>query len=261
MRGNKNWTIEDISYLEGNWGRVSIPTIAAHLERTINAVKLKANRIGLSRHIHSGSLITLNQFCEAIGKKTSYSWIKDRWVRLGLPVQYRKTIKKKYAMIDIEDFWKWAEHHKDVVDFSFEENILGKEPSWVKEARRASYLAKMNTKPWTLADDNKLKYMLNQYRYTYDDVCRELNRSEGAIKRRMVTLGLKQRPIRHYAKHWQDDETEMLLSMKEAGHCFEEIGRRLKRSGSAVRGKYERLQHPEYSKRWYRKMRAEGKIA
>ena len=255
--GGKKWTKEEIKYLEHSWGNVCIPTIAYNLGKTINAVKIRAYRRRLGRHLHSGSLITLCQLCEAINKKNSYSWIKDRWIRMGLPVRYQKSVKKKYAMIDIDEFWVWAEQHKDVVDFSFEENILGKEPEWVKEARRASYLAKMNTKPWTPADDNKLKYMLNQYQYTYDDVCRELNRSEGAIKRRMVTLGLKQRPIRHYAKHWQDDETEMLLSMKEAGHCFEEIGRRLKRSGSAVRGKYERLQHPEYSKRWYRSLRKE----
>lgn len=140
---------------------------------------------------------------------------------------------------------------------TIEENILGKEPDWVKEARRISYISKMNKHPWTSSDDSKLKYMLSQYRYTYDDICRELNRTEGAIKRRINTLGLKQRPIRHYDKQWQDEEVEMLLTMKDAGYCFEEIGRKLKRSGSAVRGKYERLQHPEYCKRWYRKMRSE----
>lgn len=248
MEQSYRWTKEELEYLESKWGYVAIPTIADNLGKSINAVKLKANRIGLRNHLHSGSLITLYQFCEAIGKKNSYAWIKDRWVRLGLPVKYQRTIKKRYAMIDIDDFWQWAEQHKDIVDFTFEENILGMEPSWVKEARKASYAKKMNKNPWTAADDCKLKYMLNQYRYTYDDFCRELNRTEGAVKRRILTLGLKQRPIRHYDKHWQDDEIEILLNMKNAGHCFEEIGRKLKRSGSAVRGKYERLQHPEYSK-------------
>lgn len=242
--------------LKINGGVISITTIAKNLGRSIQAVKLKANRQGLGRHIHSGTRITLNQFCEAIGKKNSYSWIKDRWVRLGLPVHYQKSISKKYAMIDIEEFWGWAEQHKDIVDFSLiEEGILGIEPEWVSTARKASWAAKMKTTPWTKSEDQKLEYLLKQCCFTYDDLCKQLNRTEGAIKRRICTLGLLYRPVRNYDRHWTDEETEILLTMRAAGYCWEEIGRTLNRSGSAVRGKYERLQNPDYFKRYYRKKR------
>lgn len=251
-----NWTEEDLIYLERSWGSISIPSIAKNLGRSVAAVKLKAARQGYGRHIHSGTRITLLQFCEAIGKKNSYSSIKQRWVKLGLPVHYQKSITKRYAMIDIDEFWKWAEQHKDLIDFSaFDARTFGAEPEWVKEARHASWLAKMNKKPWTTIEDQKLKNMLKQYRYTYNDLCVELNRTEGAIKRRISTLGLIQRPIKNYNRQWQDDEIETLLKMRAAGHCWEVIGRALKRSGSAVRGKYERLQNPEYCKRYYRNQR------
>ena len=256
MGSGTNWKQEELTYLGESWGAVSIPAIAAHLGRSVNAVKLKATRIGLGRHIHSGTRITLCQFCEAIGKKNSYGWIKDRWVRLGLPVHYQKSVKKRYAMIDIDEFWEWAESHKDLIDFNaFTEGTFGREPDWVKEARHASWLGKMKKTPWTPAEDKKLEDLLKRYAYTYNDLCIELNRTEGAIKRRITTLGLQYRPMRNYDKHWQDSEVETLLTMRAAGHCWEEIGRQLHRSGSAVRGKYERLQNPEYCKRYYRRQR------
>lgn len=256
MAANENWTQEELEYLKDRWGETSITAMAKHLGRSVNAVKLKAGRIGLGRHLHSGTRITLCQLCEAIGKKNSYGWIKDRWVRLGLPIHYQKSISKRYAMVDIDEFWEWAEKHKGLVDFSaFPKYTLGAEPDWVDEARHAAWLARTNKKPWTKAEDRMLETRLKEFRYTYNDLCKEMNRTEGAIKRRIITLGLAERPIRNYDKHWQDDEIETLLRMRSAGHCWEEIGRKLNRSGSAVRGKYERLQNPEYCKRYYRRQR------
>ena len=256
MGAGTNWTQQELDYLENSWGQTSIPAIAKHLGRSVNAVKLKAGRRGLGRHIHSGVRITLLQFCDAIGKRNSYGWIKDRWVRLGLPVHYQKSVSKRFAMIDIDEFWVWAEQHKDLIDFdAFVEGTFGEEPEWVKEARHASWLAKMKKTPWTPAEDKTLADLLKRYQYTYNDLCTLLNRTEGAIKRRIITLGLIERPVRNYDRQWQDDEIETLLTMRAAGHCWEEIGRALKRSGSAVRGKYERLQNPEYCKRYYRRQR------
>ena len=165
-------------------------------------------------------------------------------------------------MVDIDEFWDWAEQHKELIDFSvFEENILGLEPQWVKELRKGPGVYNTNYKVWSAAEDEKLKRMLLQYKYTYDDLRKEFDRSYSSIKSRIIRLNLKERPIRNYEKQWQDDEIEILISMKNDGYCFDEIGRRLKRSSDAVRGKYERLQCPELSKRWYAKMRKEGKIA
>lgn len=201
----KHWTDEEIEYLDTHWGSMSIPSIAKNLGRSVSAVKLKAGRLGYTRHIHSGQLITLNMFADAINK--SYSVIKTTWIKQGLPVKYRKSVNRKYRMIDIDDFWGWAEQHKGIIDFSqIEENILGKEPEWVKEARHISFRSRRSTKKWTSADDTKLKLMLSQYKYTYFDIAKELNRTEGAVKRRIFDLKLKQRPLRADVRKWTNDE-------------------------------------------------------
>lgn len=180
----------------------------------------------------------------------------NRWIENGLPIKSHLVKNSRFKVVDIDDFWKWAEQNKDIVNFSLmEENILGAEPEWVKEKRRIDIREKFKKTPWTEQEDNKLIRLLDEYKYTYNDLCKKLNRTEGAIKRRIITLGLIQRPIRNYDKHWTDKETEKLLTMKAKGHGWEEIGRALERSGSAVRGKYERLQNPEYCKRYYRNNR------
>lgn len=250
------WSKEEIDYLENAWGQVSMPSIASHLGRTVNAVKVKAVRLGLGAHIHGGVRITFYQLCKAIGKKNSYSSIKKTWLEHGFPVTYQRCVKNKWAMVDIEDFWKWAENHKMLVDFSLiEKGVLGKEPEWVDKARRASFAGKVKASKWTKSEDDILIALLKQYKYSYNDLCIRLNRTEGAIKRRIITLKLPYRPVRNYDRWWRDDEVETLLKMREQGHCFDEIGRALKRSGSAVRGKYERLQNPEYCKRYFRRRR------
>ncbi|MCH5201543.1 MAG: hypothetical protein J1F60_11365, partial [Oscillospiraceae bacterium] len=103
MGAGKGWKTEELEYLQDNWGTVSIPGIAKHLGRSIDAVKLKAQRIGLGRHLHSGVLLTLNQLCNAFGKNITYK-VKHRWIPAGLPVKYQKSITKRFAMIDIDEF-------------------------------------------------------------------------------------------------------------------------------------------------------------
>lgn len=252
---NKQWTKEELDLLQDKWGITSIPAIAAQLGRSINAIKVKAFRLGLRRHLHSGTDITLLQLCEALGKRNNYGWVKTSWVEKGLPVRYRRSIKKKYATISIDAFWKWAEQHKNLLDFStFPPLTLGKEPDWVFEKRHAdSTKCGLNKRKWSPSEDEKLKWLLNQYRHTYDELCHELNRSESSIKRRISTLGIKQRPLRRSNQKWTAKEISVLVHMFAAGYDFDQIGHKLNRSGLAVRGKYERLTNPEYMKQYHRR--------
>ena len=220
MGKTPNWTKEEVEYLNESWGTRSITAIARHLGRSVEACRQKALKTGLKRHIHSGERITFSQFCDAIGK--SYSWTKDKYVRLGLPIHYQASIEHRYAMIDIDEFWKWAETHKDDVDFSkIQKGILGKEPEWVKEARHASYIKCKRRTPWTKSEDERLIQMLKSYRYTYPELARILNRTEGAVKRRVSTLGTKYRPVRRDIKMWTDEEIDRMLELRAKGYGWD----------------------------------------
>lgn len=247
----KPWTKEELDYLSDSWGTVTIPKIAENLGRSVNAIKLKATRIGLGRHIHSGTYITVNQLAIAI--KHDY-WTVKNWAKYGLKIRNRRSVNKSYKVVEIEDFWKWAESHKPLIHFDrIEPLILGAEPKWVQEARRAAFNGKTSRAKWMATEDEILTRMLAQYKYSVGEIATALNRTEGAVKRRIYDLKLKQRPVKRADRKWTENQINILLDMLERGYSFEQIGKQLGRTGSAVRGKYEQLNNPEYMKRYNRR--------
>lgn len=258
----KTWTTAETDYLESSWGSTSITGIANKLNRSVSAIRNKAFRIGLGNFIDSGDDVSLNQIVRAFGNW--YSWTVAKWIKAGIPVKNKKIIQRKYRMVNLCDFWKWAEQHKNLLSFKdFELNALGKEPAWVDEKRKADQIKSITYKntPWTSADDAKLITMLNQYRYSYTDISRALSRTEGAIKRRFSTLGIKQRPLKRDNRFWTDEEVDILIDLKNKGYEFGYIGSQIGRSGLSCRGKYELTQFPDRNKRYYRRMMEEKRKA
>jgi len=244
MGAGKKWSKEELEFLEKNWGKYTIPYIAKKLNRTIKAVKMKAYRIGLGRHIHSGEYITVNQLMKALGRNGGTNHTIKHWTQKGLPVKTKRTLKKKFKIIYIEEFWKWAKKNRMLIDFSkVEENILGEEPAWVKEQRKADIAAsRYKNTPWTKEEDSLLKSMLKLYRYSYRDISIRLRRTEGAIKRRMITLGIKERPLKADNHNpWSQEEIDILVEMYNKGYIAEVIAEKIPKSALAISGKIERM--------------------
>lgn len=243
----RRWSDEDIEYLESSWGAVSIKGIAKKLGRSINAVKLKAQRIGLddARTHYDG--ITVSQLSSVLN--TDYGTLKN-WIKSYSFPAKKKTfaVENKVLVVAYDDFWKWAEDNKHMLDFSRLERLsIGPEPEWVEEKRKADQLTKLHTPkphntPWSTGDDARLKWMLQQHRYSYPEIANEVKRTQAAVKRRILDLGLKERPVRlPNNRKYTEKEEKQLVEMLEKGYCFEEISERLDRSAFGVRGKAERM--------------------
>jgi len=243
--GTRHWMEEELEFMESRWGEMSILGIAKCLKRSINAIRLKALKIELGWHLHSGEYITLSQLFQALGRNKSYSYALISWVkRRGLPVKIRKSIKRKYRVIYLDDFWRWAERNRTFIDFSkVPRGILGKEPAWVEEQRKADELFALYKKtPWTPEEDAMLRTMLNSYRYSYRDISIRLKRTESAIKRRILDLGLKQRPLKADNHNpWTKEEEKMLVDLYNKGYKPEVIAEFIDRSALAIKGKIERM--------------------
>ena len=137
----------------------------------------------------------------AIYGKNMLGYTSDRLIRYGLPVKWHVVKKNRFRVIDIDAFWKWAEDNKSILDFSrFEKYGLGAEPDWVDVKRKADYkklqLHGQHNAAWTKTEDDKLRYLLSKETYTYSDLAAELRHSEGAIKRRILDLGINKKPVR-----------------------------------------------------------------
>ncbi|MBT2696371.1 hypothetical protein J7E79_02830 [Bacillus sp. ISL-40] len=242
-----SWTKDDLDFLQDRWGQISFKTIAQKLNRSVDAVKQKAFDLSLGDASLSFEGITLHQL--ALATNISYSVYKN-WVNLyDFPIK-RKVFayEMKVQVVRYHDWWKWAEKNKQMIDFSrIEKNILGAEPDWVEGKRNADFIKrtkikKSHNQAWTTEEDNILKGMLNAYKHTYPEIAQRVNRSEGAVKRRILDLGLKARPIRlnNHIKY-TPEEVKMIETLFDKGHCLEDIASRMNKSAIGVRGKMERM--------------------
>lgn len=247
MGSEKNWSNEELEYLEDKWGVVSVGRMSKTLNRTKNAILIKKNRLGLGGFLENGDYITYSQLLMALygtdNPQSAYR-INKSWS--DFPIKTKKVDNCNFKIVYIEDFWKWSEKNKRNMDFSkMEENILGLEPDWVKRKREIDFKCRTKTSPWTKAEDLKLERLLNQYKHTYTDLSAEFNRTEDAIRRRIYDLAIDIKPVRAKIKKWTPEEEELLISMYEDGWSLEKIGQRLGRTGQSVRGKIGLIKNPE----------------
>ena len=240
--GKYKWTEEDELYLQENWGIKSIPTIAKNLQRTENAVIIRAHRLGLGSVLMGGDYITLNQLLIAVvGTNSGYgykikSWVKNR----GLPVHTKKVNKNSFKVVYLDEFWEWARDNRSFIDFSkMEPLILGEEPEWVAEQRKKDFAAYaiQRKDPWTPLEDQRLLHLLEQHRYGYKEMSELLHRSAGAIQRRCQDLGTKLRPIKSEFSSWTQRDYRILACGIKNGDSYTVIGNAIGKSEKAVRGK------------------------
>lgn len=237
----KQWTAAEKEYLEENYGKTSIPTLAKRLNRSENAIMIMRGKLGLGSFLDNGEHVTFRQLLLALGfEEYSYyfiSWIKNR----NFPVHRKKVINNSFLVVYLEEFWEWADKNRTFLDFSkFEENALGLEPEWVKSKRKADVKRSLSyiKTPWTPVEDSRLRKYLREYKYTYPELSKKLNRTEGAIQRRIVDLKLKERPLKadnHIS--WTKEEFCLLGQMINAGNTYEEMSEAIGKSTKAIRGK------------------------
>lgn len=242
----KNWTQEELDYLESVWGTVSIPTIADRLGRSVDAIKVKASKLQLGPVLLAGDYITLNQLVRAVtGTHNVYTYHLTSWVeKRGLPIHTKKVNQCSFRVVFLREFWEWAERNRSFIDFSrMEPMILGEEPEWVAAQRRKDFesYALQRKDPWTPLEDQRLLHLLEMQKYGYRELSEMLHRSAGAIQRRCTDLKTKLRPVRAENRGpdstWTSDDFAILADGIKSGDSYTAIGNRIGKSEKAVRGK------------------------
>lgn len=244
--GARHWTPEEYARLAEEWGMYSIGTIAEHLGRSELAVKEKASRMGLGPHLDASDRISLNVLLQELGVTkggSCYSFSYQRLKAAGLKIHTHRVQNNSFRMVDIDEFWEFAEKNRHLFDFSrLEENVLGAEPEWVKIKRAEDFKRAFVVKPyktkWTEAEDRELIRLLRMHRYTCPEIAARLRRSEGAIARRVQDLGIKERPIAADKQgKWTQEELATLGRMMKAGSSYESMSGVIGKSTKAIRGK------------------------
>lgn len=239
----RNWTEEEIEFLTEAWGNKSVPLIASHLNRSVEAVKQKARGLNLGSFLEAGErYVTLNFLLNSIGYTGGKNYAKISFVKnRGLPFHKKKVHMNKFDVVYLDEWWKWAEENQSFLDFSkFEKFALGPEPEWVGKKRKRDIQKKTNytNKPWTEIEDKLLRRYLSEEKYSVDQISKMLGRTAGAIQKRRNDLGIKQSPVKaeNHVK-WTDAKWAMLADMINSGYDYELMSDRLGKSSKAIRGR------------------------
>ena len=242
-RKRRNWTLEEVEYMQNHWGDLSIKSIASKLKRSIHSVKVKARKVGLRRMIHSGEYITFNQLFNIIKGKWGVGQDYKMLMKANFPIKYQRIINQQVKVVYMDEFWDWFEQNKHLIDLKKTNNgDFGYEPAWVDEKRCADKRAAEYKKtPWTAAEDDYLRKLLNSYKYGYREISIKLKRTEGALKRRMNDLNIKERPLRaDNHTPWTNDEIEKVKKLYLKGYKSQIIAEYIDRSALAINGLLER---------------------
>lgn len=96
MGKSRNWTQEEIEYLEDNYGKYTMKTLMQNLDRTASAITNKVNRLGLGRWYSCREEITLGEFSKATGitNSTLRNWMK----MYDLPAYSKKNARNKILL-------------------------------------------------------------------------------------------------------------------------------------------------------------------
>lgn len=243
-----HWTDEEETILCESWGQLrgGIPALARKLSRSVEAVKVRAQRLKLGPWREGDvyvSLYTLVSAVTGLASGGGYSYTAMRWEKLGLPVRRRRTVRRTWRMVRIDDFWRWAEGCQENLDFAlFEENLLGKEPDWAKEKRlkdRYNRACGQRYLRWSPHEDAVLQAMLRQGA-TWAELEKVFQHSGGAIRRRIYDLNLPlPRSMRGHGREtpWDPDELALLSELREQGYGIDAIAQKLGRTSQSVRGK------------------------
>lgn len=245
FRGRATWTEEEERYVEEWWGLVSVKAIAGRLNRSEDAIVVRAQRLGLGSFLECGDYISLNQLFRAMegkqGGEVSYSYKLTSWAKMrGLPIHMKKVRDCSVRVIYLDEFWAWAERNRSFVDFSkIPPLTFGEEPDWVPEQRKKDVKRALSISdaPWSSEDDNRLIALLRQHKYGYAELSKILHRTTGAIQRRCITLGIPDRPVKAEVSKWTPDTLSVLAEEIRNGSSYTEIADVLGRSSKAVQGK------------------------
>lgn len=178
------WTDEEVAFLEDNVGLKTFTFIAEKLGRTVPAVHNKACELGIGRPLEAAGLLSLNEITKALDvtHDVVYRWMeKHDFPAMKKNLSRRRTSSHKIYryVIDPEKFWKWAEKHKDLVNFArIEEDVILPEPRWViaERAKDAQEIPKRTSQLWTDYEIKKLQEY-DKWNWSYEQIGEALGRT------------------------------------------------------------------------------------
>lgn len=245
----RNWTKEEEGYLCEAWGTASMDTLCKRLNRSENAILIRVHKLGLGAFTESGTYITFHQLLLTVfnlEKAQSYAWVRETWQKNGLKMRQKKINHSRVWIVNIEDFWDFAEKNRHRIDFSeMEKFALGAEPSWLDEQRHLDAISHINNatqSKWTPYELNILKFYAESGKHSVNELAKLIGRSEGSVARKCMDLSLDVKIRKNKCKGFSEKDLTLIAQEILRGNHYAAIAEQLGRSEKSIRGAlYQRL--------------------
>jgi DNA-directed RNA polymerase specialized sigma24 family protein len=194
----RKWTAEEEELLLKNYGEIPVYKIEKKLGRKRIMRKIEKENLGYVTEYQGA--ITAHKLAKTLNvdAHTVLNWIRTK----ELP--HTKKIlkyKKEYLLINIPDFWLWAEQNKQYVPFhKIERHALIPEPKWLEEEIKKCILntPRRQRKSWSNEEDSQLLYLKYRLQLSNKEIAGRLHRTTIAVERRLNKLNEKMYKENHY---------------------------------------------------------------
>lgn len=171
----REWTEKEEGYLISKYLYQSVKTTARKLNRSEYSVKRKAAKLGLNKHTDLFGVKTLS-YCLNTDSRVIYKWIE----KYNMPCDIKKYNGVNHYNIDLISFWKWAEQHKNLINWvKYERGTLPLEPEWVVNEKNSCKYSK-HRKKWTQEEIREVKSLLRKGK-SYREISSEMGRTYNSI--------------------------------------------------------------------------------
>lgn len=236
-RHKRNWTPEDLEYLEESWGYTSLGAMAKSLQRTESAIRRKAQYMNLGSSRYAGGIMySPPQIAKMLGKcvKETYRLINE-----GVIIAKRKKLVNERAyQVHIDDLLEFLKNHPDKWDSrNVEEFAFGIEPDWMKEKRKNDMELPQSQKSWNKYEESRLMELVREG-YSMKEISEEMGRTVNAVYQRTNRMRRKGalNPVKIQLL-WTDAEWNLVLELEKQGLTDKEIAYELGREKAHITDK------------------------
>ena len=173
---DRKWEEWEEDYMERKYLYQPVEKTMKHLNRTKASVLHKASRMHLN---HNVDRLNATNLANCLGIDIS---VVIRWVtRCGLPCKTIKYNSSNRYIIDVKDFWKWAEKNKHLIIWKkYQRLSLPPEPSWLEDEIKKPQRYN-NNKKYTEEEKLRIKSMLRKG-YSAEEIAEQMNRTLSGIR-------------------------------------------------------------------------------
>ena len=184
----RKWTAEEDEYLINTYGKCELEKIGRYLGRNKDSLMRRLHRLGMAKAKECLGITTYELAAALkIDVGSVYRWMKDR----GLPYKTAYARERTFSLIDIQEFWAWAEENKCVINFSrIEKHSLVPEPAWVDKQRKSDFYNRplKERQKWTAIEDERIWHLYYSQGMTHKEIGKVMGRSARAVQNRLIRI-------------------------------------------------------------------------